>query len=653
MSLTADGIRTIVSLTSSGSNKTFKPVFQLISIKAVGNKNGVQRYRAVLSDGSHFVQGMLATQLNHMVQSNEIQNNTVISVEDFMNNSVQGRNVIILLKITVVDKPETRIGSPTDIEKADSSPAPAFVSSNAEKSSNMPSAANSGKSTNVPRVNPYSPTDKRQTAPIVYSNMPSAANSGKSTNVPRVNPYSPTDKRQTAPIVHQASSSSSGNPITLIAQLNMFQNRWTIKARVVSKSEIRTWSNARGEGSLFSIELLDSSGMDIKATMFKEAVDKFYNLIEVGQVIRSGGRIKVANLQYNTCKSQFELNFDQNSIIRLEDDTGDIQAQSFDLVKISDLEKAEVGKNVDIIAVVQEIGDVQTLTSKKSGRELQKCDLTLIDDSGVQVRLTLWGNQASNAKNDIVAPRVVAFRKTRVGDFGGVSLSGASGFFLEPKIPETEALMQWWESEGSSGGAVRSLSKSSGGGGKMALFQERKGIADIKKEGLGYNNEKGDYLSFKAHFTFLKKDKEGGAWYTACPNKEDPCRNRCKVVQTTDGNWQCDRCQGTYPNCSRKWIFSGTVADDTGSTWVSVFDDQAMTLFGGTTADDAFAQYDNQDVYDSHFAKAMHTEWILKCRVKQETVNDEARLKTQIVRMDPVDYVAECRDLLSAIQKVS
>lgn len=186
----------------------------------------------------------------------------------------------------------------------------------------------------------------------------------------------------------------------------------------------------------------------------------------------------------------------------------------------------------------------------------------------------------------------------------------------------------------------------------MPPFEERKGIADIKKEGLGYS-EKGDYLSFKAHITFLKKDKDGGAWYTACPMKDEPCRNRYKVVQTTDGNWQCDRCAGTFPECTRKWIFSGTVADDTGSTWVSIFDDQAMTLFDGTTADEAFAQYDNQDVYDSYFAKAAHTEWIMKCRVKQETVNDEVRVKTQVVRMDPVDYLAECRDLLSAIQKAS
>ena len=32
---------------------------------------------------------------------------------------------------------------------------------------------------------------------------------------------------------------------------------WTIKARVTSKGDIRTWKNARGEGKLFSCDLLD------------------------------------------------------------------------------------------------------------------------------------------------------------------------------------------------------------------------------------------------------------------------------------------------------------------------------------------------------------------------------------------------------------
>ena len=39
-----------------------------------------------------------------------------------------------------------------------------------------------------------------------------------------------------------------------------FRCRWTIKARVTCKSDIRRWSNAKGEGHLFSIDLMDSAG---------------------------------------------------------------------------------------------------------------------------------------------------------------------------------------------------------------------------------------------------------------------------------------------------------------------------------------------------------------------------------------------------------
>lgn len=35
--------------------------------------------------------------------------------------------------------------------------------------------------------------------------------------------------------------------------------RWTIRARVTRKAPIRTWSNSKGEGRLFSVDLLDES----------------------------------------------------------------------------------------------------------------------------------------------------------------------------------------------------------------------------------------------------------------------------------------------------------------------------------------------------------------------------------------------------------
>jgi len=35
---------------------------------------------------------------------------------------------------------------------------------------------------------------------------------------------------------------------------------WAIKAKVTDKGELRTFTNARGEGSVFGLELLDKDG---------------------------------------------------------------------------------------------------------------------------------------------------------------------------------------------------------------------------------------------------------------------------------------------------------------------------------------------------------------------------------------------------------
>ena len=220
---------------------------------------------------------------------------------------------------------------------------------------------------------------------------------------------------------------------------------------------------------------------------------------------------------------------------------------------------------------------------------------------------------------------------------------------------------QWWQSSGGASGGFASRSLSSGGGGgagKVASLLERKEIASIKEEGLGYTNaEKPDYLSFKASISFIKKDKEGGAWYPACPNTGEPCKNRFKVTQTTDHAYFCEKCQNTFPNCVRRWIFSGVVEDETSSTWVSFFNEQAETLLGGATADDTYQKMvanggNDEDVYNSLFARAAFTEWIFKCKVKQEEGQDGTpRVKTSVYSLHPVDYVKESQDLLAAIEK--
>lgn len=77
-------------------------------------------------------------------------------------------------------------------------------------------------------------------------------------------------------------------------QVILCYSRWTVKVRVTNKSDIRTWSNSRGEGKLFSMDMMDETG-EIRATAFNAECDKFYHMIEVNiQII-----INLVNLVAN------------------------------------------------------------------------------------------------------------------------------------------------------------------------------------------------------------------------------------------------------------------------------------------------------------------------------------------------------------------
>ena len=84
-------------------------------------------------------------------------------------------------------------------------------------------------------------------------------------------------------VIILAQGNLAGQPTFPIASLTPYQNRWTIKARVTNKSDIKRWSNSRGEGYLFSMDLLDESG-EIRATAFKAECDKFEPIVEVDKV---------------------------------------------------------------------------------------------------------------------------------------------------------------------------------------------------------------------------------------------------------------------------------------------------------------------------------------------------------------------------------
>ena len=181
-----------------------------------------------------------------------------------------------------------------------------------------------------------------------------------------------------------------------IASLNPYYNKWTIKARVTNKSDIRRWSNERGEGYLFSVDLLDAQGGEIRATMFKSACDMFYDVFEEGKVYMiSKAQIRFANKKFNNLNNAYELTLDTSSIVQLVTDEAEIPKMRYSFVKIANLEDVPADTVVDVIGVVVSSADL-TQINTRSGSQLSKRTVTVIDETRSSIEFTIWGEKAES-----------------------------------------------------------------------------------------------------------------------------------------------------------------------------------------------------------------------------------------------------------------
>lgn len=83
----------ITEICRGNCSENLQPVLQVIELKLVQSQqnSNVERYRLVLSDGSHYQQGMLATQKNELIYSGRLQQGAIIRLTQFICNVVQNR----------------------------------------------------------------------------------------------------------------------------------------------------------------------------------------------------------------------------------------------------------------------------------------------------------------------------------------------------------------------------------------------------------------------------------------------------------------------------------------------------------------------------------------------------------------------------------
>ncbi|KAF8651467.1 hypothetical protein AX16_004766 [Volvariella volvacea WC 439] len=569
-------------------------IVQFLSIKKVNaGSNATDRFRIIMSDGVHFIQAMLATQLNHLVHDNTIQKNTIAVVEKLSCNYVQEKRLIIILALNILQSTAEKIGTPQQIEAGEASVAQRQTSV-----------------TPAPETRPAAPLDSRASA------------------APPVQPKQPPRKPP---------AQAPGRAVYPIEGLSPYQNNWTIRARVTQKTDIKKWSNPRGEGTLFSVTLMDDSG-EIRATAFNQAAEDLYSKFEEGKVYYiSKARVNLAKKKFSNVTSDYELALERTTEVEECHEAVNMPTIKYNFVPLSGLKDLQKDAICDVLVIVKEARDATTITSRQSQRDVLKRDLTLVDRSGFQVQMTLWGKQAE--QYSVEDGSVIAFKGVKVGDFGGgrsLSMFSSSIMQVNPDLTEGFSLKGWYDAAGTTQ-TFEEYSGLGGGGGPAVGFNRNEActITEIKHKEISEN--KAEFFSTRATILHIKSENLS---YPACPT---PNCNK-KVNEVHDG-WRCEKCDKSFSAPEHRYIMSLAVADHTGQVWLQGFNDVGVAIFGMSANDLVDLRERDENAFNVVLHRANFNTFNFSCRAKVDSYNERTRIRYGISKMTPLDYKEEARAL--------
>lgn len=577
-----------------------KPIVQVIDIKKIQGPNGQmtqpERFRLVVSDGLHFQQAMVATQLNNLIQSQTITNRCIVRLDEYICNTVQGRRIVIILNLVQVAPPQPTIGNPQTLEVTSST-------QQDQSGSSQPQ-----------RVQPQGGSIVKQ------QNIQQVTFGGQEGIIP-------------------------------IKALNPYQNRWTIKARVTAKSEKRTFHNNKGPGQLFTVDLLDSLGGEIRATFFGDAVDYHFPNVEIGGVyLISKGHVKYANKKFSNLKNDYEITLDKSAIVQRCEEDESIKSNQYHFVDIADLPDHQKDEVLDVIGVILDPGALDTITTK-SGSDISKRVVHLGDQSGARVELTVWGDKA--LEQDLQQSAILVAKGVKVSNFNTCSLTALRTSVLEtdPRVlqslPQAEKLRQWWEEQGHALDlnpiSVARDFGHKGDGQKRVYNTARITFAQIKSEGLGLT--KAQYFTVRGTITVIKHDVENPPWYKACPSAG--CG---KKVTPVSGQYVCTEC-GEQASYIPRYVLSLTANDHTGSYWLTAFNEVATDILGKEAIELLQLLQSSEAEYEQVFKDALFKTFLLRIRAAEHKWADEVRVKCNVVKVSAIHPAEESRYLIAQIQR--
>ncbi|KAG6401797.1 hypothetical protein SASPL_138662 [Salvia splendens] len=615
-SVTSDAISVILANPFPDSSSDLPEiVVQVVDLKPTGNK-----YMFMASDGKMKVRALLQSTLASEVTSGNIQNLGLIRVLDYTLNDIPTKND----KFLIVSKCEVVLSALEAEYKAD---VKVEDSGNSLKQNQEMDADVQIESPGIV-LKPKQEVVTKSAAQIVHDQHGNAAPAARMAMTRRVHP---------------------------LVSLNPYQGNWTIKVRVTSKGNMRTYRNARGEGCVFNVELTDEDGTQIQATMFNDAAKKFFDKIQMGKVYHiSKGTLKVANKQFKTVQNDYEMTLNENSVVEeASNETTFIPETKFSFTPIDELGPFVNGRElVDVIGVVQSVSPTMSIRRKSNNETIPKRDIVIADETKKTVVVSLWNDLATSVGQELLdmadKSPVVAIKSLKVGEFQGVSLSALSKsiVLVDPDTPEAKKLRSWYDSEGkdTSLAAIGNDSSPSNRNGARSMYTDRVTLSHITSN-LSLGEDQPVYFSIKAYVSTIKPDQ--AMWYRACKT----CSK--KVTEAVGSGYWCEGCQRNEGGCNLRYIMALKVSDASGEAFVSVFNEQAEKMIG-CTADELneIKLHDGEPTYQKKLKEATWVPHLFRVSVTQNEYNNEKRQRITIRAVAPIDYAAESKYLIEEMTKI-
>ncbi|KAI9298975.1 replication factor-a protein [Neoconidiobolus thromboides FSU 785] len=597
-------------------------ILQVVSIKnnqGANDNDPNKRYKALCWDGESKIQVYFSVELNEKLHSGYIQNYLLIHLVNGQFADFNGKRYIIIREVNALYNPGHILEDPAINNNPNNNAHPQVAGMQNPIQNFQPNLNN----------NINNPTPKQENNHNNSFNQSFNSNNNQSFN------------NNSNPNMNQNSNINDSIPegmrIIPISNLNPFQNKWTIKAVVSFKGDIRQYNNAKGPGRLINIHFMDDSG-EIRATAFNEQCDKFGSLLEVNKSYYiSNLRIGQANKKYSTLKNDYELTFTSVSEAIKCDEEHQVKVH-YEFIPISDIELKDVNSIVDVIGVITDISDIIEFTSAKQNKEFKKREMTLVDSSATSIKFTLW-NELATSFNGTIGD-IVALHSVKIGEFQGKSLStvGTSIVNINPEINQAYELKHWYNSNNNNTN-FRTLANNNMGGMDMGNCEIKQ--LDIIKNDNEFGRNNPEKFSCIAWITKIKD----GATYPACPSEN--CNK--KVIESSDG-WYCAKCNRNFENPDYRFIINCSISDSHEDIWVNLFHDQAVNLLGFSANE--FEQRKNETNEPQRIVShILFKPFMFYIIGKPDTYADQTRVKftaRNIQVIEPSNRMEELKTILNS-----